>query len=131
MAKATNGHSRIGHNSGIRGAIWLTRSYNCQDEDPECDRFRKILRAEGLKESDIAALAGVGTPTVSRLLEHETRNPRHSTFAKLAGGLGYEYQLVREVKPNFEREIPKAVEQRKLYREQLAKKRERSQPKKG
>jgi transcriptional regulator with XRE-family HTH domain len=131
MGKPANGHSRIGHNSGVRGAIWLTRSYNCVDEDPECEVFRKILRAERLKESDIAALAGVGTPTVRNLVDHNTRNPRHSTFAKLAGGLGYEYQLVREVKPNFEREIPKAVEQRKLYREQLAKKRERPQHKKG
>jgi transcriptional regulator with XRE-family HTH domain len=131
MRKATNGDSRIGHNSGVRGAIWLTRSYNCVEEDPECEVFRKMLRAERLKESDIAALAGVGTSTVKNLLEHETRRPLHSTFAKLAGGMGYGYQLVREIKPNFEREIPKAREERKLYRVQLAKKRERQQQKKG
>ena len=131
MGKPANGHSRIGHNSAARGAIWLTRSYNCVEEDPECEVFRKILRAERLKESDIAALAGVGTPTVKNLLDHETRNPRHSTFAKLAGGLGFEYKLVRETKPNFEKEIPKAVQERKLYRDQQAKKRERQQPRKG
>jgi transcriptional regulator with XRE-family HTH domain len=131
MGKPANGHRGMGDNSKAHGAIWLTRSYNCVEEDPECEVFRKILRAERLKESDIAALAGVGTATVSRLLEHETRRPLHSTFAKLAGGLGFEYKLVRETKPNFEREIPKAVEQRKLYRDQQAKKRERQQLRKG
>jgi transcriptional regulator with XRE-family HTH domain len=131
MGRPANGHSRIGHNSQARGAIWITRSYNCIDADPECDRFRAIIRGERLKDTDVAALAGVGDRTVTKLVDGSTRNPRHSTFAKLAGGLGFEYDLVRKVEPNYDREIPKAREQRKIYRAQLARKRERQQQRKG
>ena len=131
MAKPANGHSRIGHNSTVRGAIWLTRSYNCIDKDPEVDRFRTLIQGEHLRETDLAALAGVADSTIKNMLGGETRNPQHKTFAKIAGALGYEYTLTREQEPNYDKEIPKAREQRKLYRDQLARKRERQQLRKG
>ena len=131
MAKPANGHSRIGHNSAVRGAIWLTRSYNCIDKDPEVDRFRTLIQGEHLRETDLAALAGTAVSTIKNMLGGETRNPQHKTFAKIAGALGYEYTLTREKAPNYESEIPKAREQRKVYRDQLARKRERQQLRKG
>lgn len=117
--------SKIGHNSG---RLWLTRSYNYIDKDPECDRFRTIYQKERIKESDLAVLAGLADATVKNLFGGVTRSPRHSTFAKMAGALGYKYDLVRDHddKPNYKDEIPKAREQRKLYRALLVKQRERT-----
>lgn len=123
-AKKSSGHARPGHNSG---SLWLTRSYNFIDKDPEIDRFRTIFQKERLKESDLAVLAGLSAGTVKNMFGGETRRPLHSTFAKIAGALGYEYNLQREkAAPNYEKEIPKAREQRKIYRATLARRRERA-----
>src|SRR6266404_7952019 len=94
-----------GHNSG---RLWLTRSYNFIDKDPECDRFRTLYRKERIKETDLAVLAGLAASTVKNMFGGQTRNPRHSTFAKMAGALGYKYELTRDLTPNYEKEIPKA-----------------------
>lgn len=121
MAKM-NGHGKVGHNSGT---LWLTRSYNYVDRDPECDRFHSLWQKERINESDLAVLAGLGASTVKNMFGGKTRRPQHATFAKMAGALGYKYDLVRHQTPNYEREIPKAREQFKLYRTTLAKKRAR------
>lgn len=121
MLKRTNGY---GHNSG---SLWLRRSYNFVDKNPECDRFRTIYQKERIKEDDLAALAGLSTSTVKNLFGGKTRDPRQSTFAKLAGAFGYKYDLVRDEPPDYKAEIPKAKEQRLQYRALLMKKRERTQ----
>ena len=130
MAKKakTNGHGGIGHNSKV-GTLWLTRSYNQIDRDPEIDRVHSIFNKERIKEDDLAAIAGVSTSTVKNLFDGTTKNPRHSTFAKIAGGMHFKYGLVRDdsQKPNYEKEIPKAREERKGYRVFLARKREREE----
>lgn len=116
--------ARIGHNSGT---LWLTRSYNFIDKDPEIDRFRTIWQREHLRESDLAVLAGLAVTTVKNMFGGETRQPRHSTFAKMAGALGYEYDLVRkDRRPDYEKEIPKARGQFNEYRTLLAKRRARA-----
>ena len=119
---AKNGHARAGHNSGI---LWLSRSYNNVDKDPEIDRFRTLWQRERIKEDDLAALAGLATATVKSIFGGKTRRPLHSTFAKLAGAMDYEYTLQRAKPPNYEKEIPKAREQRKIYRATLAKRKRR------
>lgn len=126
MGKKPNGHGRAGHNSGT---LWLTRSYNFIDKDPECDRFRTLYQKEHIKESDLAVLAGLAVTTVKNMFGGLTRRPQHATFAKMAGAMGYKYDLVRDddKKPNYDREIPKAREQFKDHRAILAKKRERQQ----
>lgn len=124
MVKKTNGHARSGHNSGT---LWLTRSYNFIDKDPECDRFRTLYQKERIKESDLAVLAGLAVSTVKNMFGGQTRRPQHATFAKMAGAMGYKYDLVRDDAPNYAREIPKAKEQFHDYRVLLAKKRERQQ----
>lgn len=124
MRKVGNGHARPGHNSGI---LWLSRSYNNVEKDPEIDRFRTLFQKERrLKEDDLAVLAGLATATVKNMFGGKTRRPLHSTFAKLAGAMDYEYTLVRTKAPNYDKEIPKAREQRKIYRATLARRRERA-----
>lgn len=120
---AKNGHGRPGHNSG---SLWLSRSYNFVDKDPEIDRFRSLWQKEHIKESDLAVLAGISGSTVHNMFGGKTRRPQHATFAKMAGALGYKYDLVREDKPDYKTEIPKAREQFKDYRAAQAKKRERA-----
>lgn len=118
-----NGHAKRGHNSG---SLWLTRSYNFIDKDPEIDRFRTLWQKEHIKESDLAVLAGLSGSTVHNMFGGKTRRPMHATFAKMAGALGYKYGLVREDTPDYEEAIPEAREQRKLHMAALAKKRERA-----
>jgi hypothetical protein len=59
------------------------------------------------------------------MFDGTTRRPLHATFAKLFGGMGYEYAPVRKAEPNYVREIPKAREQYKDYMAMLKRKRER------
>jgi transcriptional regulator with XRE-family HTH domain len=119
MAKKLNGHGRAGHNSG---SLWLTRSYNFIDKDPEIDRFRTIWQKEHIKETDLAVLAGLASSTIGNMFGGKTRKPQHATFAKMAGALGYKYDLVRDGDaPDYESELPKAREQFKEHKAALAK----------
>jgi transcriptional regulator with XRE-family HTH domain len=116
---ARNGHGRI------KGGLWLTRSYNFVDKDPECDVFRTLYQKEHIKETDLAVLAGLSASTVKNMFGGKTRKPQHATFAKMAGAMGYRYGLQRDDAPNYEKEIPKAREEYKAHKERLRKKRER------
>lgn len=120
--------NRIGHNSGM---LWLTRSYNYVDKDPEIDRFRTLYQKDRVKESDLAVLAGLSGSTVTNMFGGKTRRPQHTTFAKMAGALGYKYELVRDDRPNYASEVPKAREERKAYRALLAKKKARAERRNG
>lgn len=133
MAKngKANGHARargMGHNSGV---LWLRRSYNIIERNPEIDRFRTLWQRQHIKENDLAVLAGLSNSTVHNMFGGETRDPRHSTFAKMAGAMNHEYGLVPKDrdKPDYEKEIPKAMEERRLYRATLAKKKKRARKK--
>src|SRR3954468_12536961 len=110
---------------------WLTRSYNFIDKDPEIDNFRTLWQKERIKETDLAVLAGLSLSTVKNMFGGETRRPQHATFAKMAGAMGYAYGLVRDDKPDYEKEIPKARVEFKAHKEQLAAKRERAAKRKG
>lgn len=112
--------------SKANGTLWITRSYNFIDKDPEIDRFRTIYQKEHLKENDLAVLAGLSGSTVKNMFGGQTRRPQHATFAKMAGAMGYEYGLQREAKPDYENELPTAREQFKAHKERLARKRERA-----
>lgn len=108
-----------------KGSLWLTRSYNCIDRDPEIDVFRTAWQDEGITLTQLAILAGLGNATVNNMLGNKpkkpTRRPQHTTFGKLAGAMGYGYALTRQGgKPNYEKEIPLAVMQRREYREAAA-----------
>lgn len=120
--------ARMGHNSS---RLWLTRSYNFIDKDPECDRFRTLYQKEHIKEADLAVLAGLAVSTVKRMFGGDTRRPQHATFAKMAGAMGYKYGLVRDEAPDYARELPKAREQFKQYRATLGRARARQQPRNG
>jgi len=115
---------------GKGGTLWLHRSYNNVEKDPEIDKFRTIYQKEHIKENDLAILSGLASTTVTNLFGGQTRQPRHSTFAKIAGAMGYEYGLRRETKPDYESELPVAREQYKAHKEALAKKRDRRPAKK-
>lgn len=105
------------------GSLWLTRSYNFIDKDPEIDVFRSIYQKEHIKESDLAVLAGLSVSTVKNLFGGTTRRPQHTTFAKMAGAMNYHYGLTRDADetPDYAAEIPKARQEFKQHRERLAK----------
>lgn len=119
--------TKIGHNSG---RLWLTRSYNFIDKDPEIDVFRTMYQKQRVKESDLAVLAGLSLNTVKNMFGGQTRRPLHATFGKLAGAMGCEYGLKQIEKPDYEKEIPKARAQFKDYRATLAKRKARRSKKK-
>jgi transcriptional regulator with XRE-family HTH domain len=113
------------------GRLWLTRSYNFVDKDPECDVFRTMWQKERIKEADLAVLAGLSASTVKNMFGGKTRKPQHATFAKMAGAMGYKYGLQRDARPDYESELPKAREEFRAHREYLRKKREKEAGQKG
>jgi transcriptional regulator with XRE-family HTH domain len=112
------------------GSLWLVRSYNFVDKDPEVDKFRTLWQKERLKENDLAVLSGLAASTVKNMFGGKTRKPQHATFAKMAGAMGYKYSLARDDAPDYEKELPKAKEQFKAHKEALRKKREREERRK-
>lgn len=110
---------------GNGGTMWLRRSYNFIDKDPEIDKFRTIYQKEHIKENDLAVLAGLSASTVKNMFGGETKRPQHATFAKMAGAMGYEYGLQRDDAPDYQTELPKAREEWKAHKEYLRKKREK------
>jgi transcriptional regulator with XRE-family HTH domain len=111
--------------------LWNIRSYNFVDKDPECDVFRTMYQKQRIKESDLAVLAGLSLSTVKNLFGGQTRQPRHTTFAKMAGAMGCSYGLQQDTQPNYEKEIPKAREEFKAHKEALRRKRERQAKREG
>ena len=112
---------------GNGGTMWLRRSFNFVDKDPEIDKFRTLYQKTRIKEDDLAALAGLSTSTVKNMFGGKTRRPQHVTYMKLAGALGKEYAIVDSRDPDFDKEIPRAKEQRKEYRIWLTKKKQRKE----
>jgi hypothetical protein len=113
----------VGHNSG---RLWLTRTYNVQETDPEIDRCRALYNKERkLRETDVAVLGGLAASTVKNMFGGKTRRPQHATFAKVLGAMGYRYEITRDEQPDYEAEIPKARGEFKAYRDGLAKKKAR------
>jgi transcriptional regulator with XRE-family HTH domain len=98
------------------------------DHDPEIDRFQKLWQREKLeKESQLALLAGLSPNTVSNMFSGKTKRPQHATFGKMAHAMGYHYDLVRDqgAAPDYEKELPKARAEFKLYKSTLAKRKAR------
>jgi transcriptional regulator with XRE-family HTH domain len=108
--------------------LWLKRSYNFVDKDPECDVFRTLWQKEKITETQLAVLAGLAATTVHNMFGGKTRKPQHATFAKMAGAMGYTYALTRDAKPDYETEIPIAREQYRAHLASLRKKREATKP---
>jgi transcriptional regulator with XRE-family HTH domain len=102
-------------------SAWVTRVYEDQGHDPEIDNFTSVFGKERIKESDLAALAGLSPSTVKNLVGGQTRRPQHTTFAKMAAAMGYKYGLERDEKPDYESAIPEAREQYREHKAQLAK----------
>lgn len=125
-------NGRNGHGTGrVHGSLWLRRSYNFIDKDPEIDKFRTLFQKEHIKETDLAVLAGLHASTVKNMFGGETRRPAHATFAKMAGAMGYEYGLQRAAQPDYEKEIPKAKEERAQHLASLAARREKAERRKS
>lgn len=112
---------------GNGGTMWLTRSYNFIDKDPECDVFRTMYQKQLIKESDLAVLAGLSVTTVKNMFGGKTRRPLHSTFAKMAGAMGKRYAMTDEREPNYAAEIPVARKQFKAHKARLKRAREREE----
>ncbi|MCA1455905.1 helix-turn-helix transcriptional regulator [Bradyrhizobium sp. BRP22] len=115
-----------GHNSGT---LWLRRTWREIDRDPECDRFKDLRQKERIKDADLAVLAGLAGSTVKNMFGGKTRRPQHATFAKMASALGYKYDLVRDEKPDYAAEIPKARAEYRAYRATLGKRKAKAKAK--
>lgn len=114
----------------INGTLWGSRIIREQEFDPEIDNITSKWRKERLKESDLAALAGLSPSTIKNLVGGQTRRPQHTTFAKMAGAMGYKYGLERDSAPDYDSEIPTAREQYRAHKAALAKARGRTAKKK-
>lgn len=110
---------------GNGGMLWMHRSYNNVEKDPECDVFRTLYQKQRIRESDLAVLAGLSLSTVKNMFGGKTRRPQHATFAKMAAAMGKRYGLTDDHDPDYANEIPKAREEYKAYKEALRKRRER------
>jgi transcriptional regulator with XRE-family HTH domain len=100
---------------------WGSRVYREQEFDPEIENITNVWRKDRLKETDLAALAGLSPSTVKNLVGGQTRRPQFTTFAKMAGAMGYKYGLERDERPDYDSEIPAAREQYKAHRAALEK----------
>ena len=102
---------------GNGGILRLRWSYNNVSKDPQIDVFRGLYQKESkLKESDLAVLAGLSPGTVKNMFGGQTSRPQSLTFQKIGAALGYHSEWVRDHAPDYEKEIPKAREERKQYR---------------
>jgi transcriptional regulator with XRE-family HTH domain len=106
-----------------RSILWTSRTYLAIDKDPECDVFRTMYQQQHIKEADLAVLAGLSVSTVKAMFGGKTRQPRHSTFAKMAGAMGKKYALTDDHPVDYKAEIPKAREEYRAYKETLRKRR--------
>jgi hypothetical protein len=113
------------------GSMWLTRSFNFVDKDPECDVMRTLYQKQRIRENELAVLAGLSVSTVKAMFGGKTRKPQHLTFCKLAGAMGKKYGLVDERTPDYATEIPVAKEQFKAHKARLKKARERAEKRAG
>src|SRR4051812_31185527 len=110
---------------------WMSRSWRSIDVDPKIDEMKTLWQQERLKEKDFALLAGLNPQTVHKMFDNQTKRPQFLTYQKMATAMGYEYTLTRELKPNYEKEIPKAVADWKEHQAELKKKRERNERRNG
>jgi hypothetical protein len=110
---------------GNGGILWLKRSVNFVEKDPQIDVWRTIYQKERIREVDLAALAGLSVSTVKNMFGGKTRRPQFVTYQKLASATGHKYALTRDDPPDYEKAIPKAREEYREYQKYLAKKREK------
>jgi hypothetical protein len=91
-----------------QGTLRLYRSYNFIDKDPAIDRLRTMVQDEGLKYHEIQILSGVAETTMRNWFHGDTRMPQHATMAAVASALGYDWELVKKKKIDYEAEMPAA-----------------------
>jgi transcriptional regulator with XRE-family HTH domain len=108
MAKKskTNGHGGVGHN---RGVLRLYRSYNHVTKNPSIDKLRTAMQDEGLDIKKLHVLSNVGHTTIDNWFNGKTKNPNSVTLNAAAAAMGFDWQLKREKKLDYAKEIPAAV----------------------
>ena len=75
---------------------FLYKSYNFVDKDPVIDKVRGMVKAEGLKYSEISALSGVSHTTMHNWFEGTTKRPQYATVMAVVHALGYRTTFVRK-----------------------------------
>lgn len=111
---------------GNGGILRLRWSFNNITKDPQIDFFRTLFQKEsGLKETDLAVLAGLHANTVKNMFGGKTSKPQSLTFQKLGAAIGYRQEWSRYKEPDYESEIPKAREEFRAYKVAQAKKKGR------
>jgi len=104
-----------------RGMRWKhQRLFSWKEKN---SRFMKAV-GEDMSDKDLAAMAGTAVTTVARLRSGETMFPKHETLARIAQARGYEFTVVKVREPDYENELPMALEAYKDYQKYLRQKRE-------
>lgn len=116
---------------GNGGTMWLTRSFNFVDKDPEIDVIRTLYQKQRIRENELAVLAGLSASTVKNMFGGKTRRPQHLTYCKLAGAMGKRYAMTDDHVVDYAVEIPVAKEQFKAHKARLKKARERADKRAG
>ena len=110
--KVSNGHGKPGHNSGI---LRLYRSYNNVDKDPAIDMIRTAMQDEGLDSKKVSLLSNVGQSTVDNWMEGKTKSPQHRTLAAVAACMGFDWQLKKSKKLDYDKEMTSAIQWHKRH----------------
>lgn len=101
-----NGHGKAGHN---RGTLRLYRSYNFVTKDPAIDKLRTAMKDEGISEKELHVLSNVGQTTIENWFQGKTMSPQHRTLAAAAAAMGFDWELRREKKMDYAKEMVSAT----------------------
>jgi transcriptional regulator with XRE-family HTH domain len=72
----------------MRVKIYRTYRFGA-DKDPICYALRTLRQDEGLKNSQVATLAGVAAGTFHNICDGGTRRPQNATVTAISSALGY------------------------------------------
>src|ERR1700675_3047021 len=102
MAKKSKTNGGMGHN---RGVLRLYRSYNHVTKNPSIDKLRTAMQDEGLDIKKLHLLSNVGHATIDNWFNGKTKNPQSVTLNAAAAAMGFDWQLKREKKLDYTKEI--------------------------
>jgi len=105
----------------------LLASWNFKGRDPQADVLQTVYQDHHIKEDHLAAMARLAPSTVKNFFSGKTQRAQFWTYQKIAHALGKHYTLSGDLVPNYNREIPKALAERKQYRQRQKKKKERAE----
>ena len=87
----------------INNSISVVVSFDI-DAIVEC--FQHTMREKGLTKTELAALADVPLPTLSKILDHTTRDPRFESVARIAKALNISLATLTDLATSPDASLP-------------------------